>query len=145
MHGWNTTITGYPAARFGITADFAGYYGDARTAASDSSGSPTSGIHQYSFMAGPQFRLFRKERFETSLRAVFGGAHGRLLGPNSSTNVLDDTTFAALFGSNFDVNLSKKVAIRFSPGIYLTQFNGETQRNFRFSVGPVFRFGGREN
>ena len=63
--------------------------------------------------------------------------------PAATYNALNETTFAALFGSNFDVNVSRRVALRFSPGMYLTQFGAsQTQKNFRFSVGPVFRFGG---
>ena len=42
----------------------------------------------------------------------------------------------------FDYNVSKKFALRFSPGFYMTQFGGQTQHNFRFSVGPVFKIGG---
>jgi hypothetical protein len=135
--GWNASITGYPwASRFGITADFAGLYGTTSLTNPQLSGD----LRQYSFMAGPQFRLFRKERFETSLRAVFGGAHGSVW--KNGTSLADETTFAALVGTNVDYNLSKRVALRFSPGIYMTQFGDQTQRNFRFSVGPVFRFGG---
>src|SRR5689334_25023711 len=59
-HGWNTTITTYPSSRFGITADFAGYYGDAPVTAVNGA-DPADRIHQYSFMAGPQFRLVRTD------------------------------------------------------------------------------------
>lgn len=128
MSGWNTSVTAYPTSRFGITADVAGSY-------AASHADPDTNVSQYSFMAGPQFRLFRKERLETSIRALFGAARGRI--PEAGSQ----TTFAALFGSNFDINLNRKIALRFSPGIYLTQYAGLTQNNFRFSVGPVFRFG----
>lgn len=40
--------------------------------------------------------------------------------------------------------LSRHVAQRFSPGMYLTQYGSGSERHFRISVGPVFRFGGRE-
>ena len=150
MNGWNTSITGYPTSRFGITADFAGFYTTVNSTSDASASSQAVSLRQYSFMAGPQFRLVRTKRFETSFRAIFGGAHGYV--PDSSVvpagipaltyNPLDQTTFAALFGSNFDFNVSRRVALRFSPGLYLTQYGAnETQKNFRFSVGPVFRFG----
>ena len=131
-NGWNTSITGYPRSRFGLTADFAGAY-----ATVNNDGAPSVDARQYTFMAGPQVRLFRKERFETSVRALVGGAR-REFGTTEQTSV------SALFGSNFDVNMSKRVALRFSPGMNLTNFNNEVQRDFRFSVGPVFRFGGGE-
>jgi hypothetical protein len=151
MNGWNTSITGYPTSRLGFTADFTGSYANTQPLANASSGSGADiSIHQYSYMAGPQFRVIRRDRFETSFKALFGAARGYI--PDGSLPAgsaiygqLDQTVFAAQFGSNFDVKMSKKVALRFSPGLYLTQFgNDETQKNFRFSVGPVFRFGGGE-
>jgi hypothetical protein len=90
-------------------------------------------------MAGPQIRLLRRERFESSFRAIFGAAHGSI--PGSAYASYGETTFAGLIGSNLDVKLSRRVSLRFSPGVFLTQYGADTQRNFRFSVGPVFRFG----
>ena len=148
--GWNTSVTDYFTPRLGITADFAGYYSTLNPLVTTNSGStyaggvPSASFHQYSFMAGPQFRLLRTQRLETSVRALFGGARGYLPDPIPAYNAFDQTTFASLIGSNFDVNISKRMAVRFSPGLYITQFNGETQKDFRFSVGPVFRFGGGE-
>ena len=142
MNGWNTSLTHYFTPRLGGTVDVAGFYGSVRPAPATQDIS----LRQYSFMAGPQFRLLHRDRFDTSLKALFGGTYGYV--PASSATGyrrVDDSTFSALFGSNFDWNLTKKVALRFSPGMYLTQYNGETQTNFRFSVGPVFRFGGGEN
>jgi hypothetical protein len=72
---------------------------------------------------------------------LFGAAYGYV--PGTASNIIDQTTFASLVGSNVDVKVSKRIAMRFSPGLYLTQFgDGQTQKNFRFSVGPVFQFGG---
>ena len=145
MNGWNTSVTGYPTSRVGFTADFTGSYAHIRPESSTSEVS----VHQYSYMGGPQVRLFRADRFETSARALFGAARGYVpfnnaLGGSTVNSPFDQTSFAALFGSNLDFNVSKRVALRVSPGLYLTQFGDETQKNFRFSVGPVFRFGGGE-
>jgi hypothetical protein len=129
-HGWNASFTAYPTSRLGFTTDVAGYYSTLGHGSD-----PAVSLRQYTFMAGPQVRILRKERFETSFHALFGAARGEV--PGSA----DETTFAANFGTNFDVKVSRRVAMRFSPGLYLTQFGTETQRNFRFSVGPVFRFG----
>jgi hypothetical protein len=152
MSGWNTSFTAYPVSRFGLTADFAGYYGDAHptVTGSEASGStvnnPAVALRQYSFMAGPQVRLMRRSRFETSFKALFGGAHAYVPGssvPSGMPDPFNATTFASMIGSNIDVKVSKKFALRFSPGTYITRFGGDTQMNFRFSVGPVFKFGGR--
>jgi hypothetical protein len=144
MNGWNASFTRYVTPRFGITGDVAGYYGTAHPTDSNGTSNPLD-LRQYSFMAGPQFRLLHTQRFDTSVRALFGGAYGYLPGMSESSNLrAEDSGFSSLFGGNFDLHLTRKVALRFSPGIYLTQFGGETQKNFRFSVGPVFHFGGGE-
>jgi hypothetical protein len=144
MNGWNSSVTAYPWSRIGFTADVAGYYGMANGTYALANGTTiadNSNIRQYSFMAGPQIRLFNSQHLETSFRALVGGAYGYV--PGEAGNVADQTTVAALFGSNFDVKVSKRISMRFSPGLYITQFgDGQTQKNLRFSVGPVFHFGG---
>ena len=82
----------------------------------------------------------RTNRFESSFRAVVGGAYGYV--PGSAYQGIEDTGFSALLGSNFDVKVSRRVSMRFSPGMYVTSFGDTHQKNFRFSFGPVFRFGG---
>jgi hypothetical protein len=138
MSGWNGTMTAYATSRFGITADFAGYYGTAKLTTADSSTSVTT--RQYSFMGGPQVRLFQKGRLETSVRGLVGAAYGYIPGPGYSS--YSQTSLAALVGTNVDLRLSRRVSMRFSPGLYITTFGDQTQKSFRFSVGPVFRFGG---
>jgi hypothetical protein len=138
MSGWNSTITAYGTSRLGLTADFAGFYGTAPTTITNGN---EADIRQYSFMGGPQVRLLQKGRFSSSVRAVFGAAYGYL--PDSSYGIADQTKFSALVGSNFDIRVSRRVSMRFSPGLYITQFGtDQTQKNIRFSVGPVFHFGG---
>lgn len=147
-NGWNGSFAIYPFSRLGVATDVSGYYGSAHATASlneDSTSTATAlrrdSVHQYAVLAGPQVRLFRKERFETSFRALFGRAFMHV----PSYDVLDQSSFASLIGTNIDYRISRKVAFRFSPGMYLTRFgDGETQRNFRFSVGAVYQFGGRE-
>ena len=72
---------------------------------------------------------------ETSFRALVGGAYAHV--PSAAYNVPSESTFAALVGSNVDFKLSRRVALRFSPGVYVTRYGADqTQKNFRFSVGP---------
>jgi hypothetical protein len=42
-----------------------------------------------------------------------------------------------------DISVSKLIAFRVEPGLYMTDFRATKQSNFRLSVGPVFRFGGK--
>jgi hypothetical protein len=141
MSGWNTSATYYPTHRLGLTADFAGYYGTAQVPASIAPGQPDVDVRQYSFMGGPQIRLIHTKMFDTSVKALIGAAHGYV--PDATT--LDETKIAALVGSNIDLKVTRHVALRFSPGLYITKFGpDQTQKSFSFSVGPVFRFGGNE-
>jgi hypothetical protein len=138
LSGWNSSVTAYATPRFGITADFAGFYGTTQVAAL-AEGAVSA--RQHSFMAGPQFRLLRTSRIQTSVRAVIGGAYGYLPGP--AYDPRDRWSLAALVGGNLDVKVSRRMSLRFSPGTYLTQLDsGKIQRDFRFSIGPVFRLGG---
>jgi hypothetical protein len=152
MNGWNSSITKWTGPRFGLAADFAGYYGSLNPTSTSTNGSgstllPSVTARQHSFMGGPQFRLIHTDKIDTSVKALFGAAHGSVSEPSAlpggaTLSSPNDTAFASFIGSNFDVNVSRRMALRFSPGLYLTEFNGETQKSFRFSVGPVFRLGG---
>src|SRR5262245_43647507 len=110
MNGWNTSITGYPFGRFGITADFAGSYANVQPTITASNGTATTlpavSLRQYSFMAGPQVRLFKKGRLETSARGLIGGARGYISGSRSTTSAFywcsAQTRPTALIGSNLD-------------------------------------------
>ena len=55
----------------------------------------------------------------------------------------NQTKFAMLVSFPVDVSVSKLLAFRFEPGLYMTDFNKTKQSNFRMSFGPVFRFGGK--
>jgi maltoporin len=141
MNGWNTTVTAYATKRFGVTADFAGFYGIAPTGLTNGA---DVNIRQYSFMGGPQVRLFHAGRVSSSVRAVFGAAYGYV--PDSAYDIAGQTKFSTLVGSNLDIRVTRRVSMRFSPGLYVTTFGyDQTQKNLRFSVGPVFHFGGDEN
>jgi len=85
-----------------------------------------------------------------------GGVFGQVNLPSTATPAaisqlgsvgylgFNQTKFAALFAVPVDISVSKLIAIRVEPGLYLTNFNQSGQGNFRISVGPVFRFGKRE-
>lgn len=139
LNGWNGSLTVHPFYRVGFTADVAGQYGSVKTTALGS-----LNVRQHSVMAGPEIRLLKRGRFESSFKALFGAAQGRV--PDSTGYGAEDTAFAALFGSNLDFNLSRRVAFRVSPGMFLTRYGeeigGDTQRNLRISAGLVFRLGG---
>jgi hypothetical protein len=154
MNGWVGSAAGYANHWFGVGFEIAGQFGSI-TPPSSASGAPNLSSKEYSYMAGPQFRFINKKQVQSSLRLLVGGVFGQVNLSSSTTpaqvNALgaagyggfNQTKFAALFALPVDVTVTRLVAIRVEPGIYLTNFNQAGQGNFRVSIGPVFRFGGK--
>jgi hypothetical protein len=155
MHGWIGSAAGYANHWFGAAFEVAGQFGNI-PAPQSVSGAPSLSFKEYSYMAGPQFRFINQKRVQSSFRLLVGGVFGQVNLASSTTPAqisqlgaagyggFNQTKFAALFALPVDVSVSRLVAIRVEPGIYLTNFNQSGQGNFRLSVGPVFRFGGHE-
>lgn len=105
-------------------------------------------IMQYYFMAGPEYRIYRRSKASGTFHAMFGNAWGifdaaNLHGLDPQTIGLFATqwTFAGAIGGTFDYNYSPRIAFRAQPELLLTRYGGTAQQNFGFSVGPIFRFG----
>jgi hypothetical protein len=153
MNGWVGSAAGYANRWFGAAFEIAGQFGDIPAPAS-AAGAPNLSFKEYSYMAGPQFRFLNQKRVQSDLRLLVGGVFGQVNLASSTTAAqvnqlgaagyggFNQTKFAALFAIPVDVRVSRLVAIRVEPGLYLTNFNQSGQGNFRLSVGPVFRFGG---
>jgi hypothetical protein len=153
MNGWFTGASGYMTKWFGASVEIAAGFGSAP--APSSIGGTALNFKEYSYMAGPQFRFVNTKRLQTSFKWLLGGAFGQANLPTSTSpaNVqalagagylgFNQTKFAMMFAVPVDVSVSKLVAFRFEPGVYVTDFNKTKQSNFRFGFGPVFRFGGK--
>jgi len=120
LHGWNASLSANANRWFGIESDFSGTYaGDSRL---------------HTFMGGPRF-TYRATHVTPFAHVLFGGAVRSAL---SNT----DTAVAMAAGGGLDINISKHVAVRVAQFDYLlTAFSSETQGNWRYSGGFVFRFG----
>jgi hypothetical protein len=154
MEGWVGSATGFPRSWFGVGAEISGQFGS--IPAPSGITTPNLNFKEYSYLAGPQFRFLDTARFQSSFRLMVGGVFGQVnLSSNTSPTGIsqlgsagylgfNQTKFAALFALPIDVSVTKLIAIRVEPGLFLTNFNQSGQGNFRISVGPVFRFGHRE-
>ena len=154
MNGWVGSAAGYPGRWFGVGFEISGMFGDIPAPSGVSA--PSLHAKEYSYLAGPQFRFIDKSRIQTAFKINVGGVFGQVNVDShaSSTQInnlgaagyqgFNQTKFAALFALPVDVSVTKTVAIRVEPGLYLTNFNQSGQGNFRISVGPVFRFGYRQ-
>jgi hypothetical protein len=154
MHGWMGGATGYVQKWFGASVEISAGFGS--SPAPSSIGGTALNFKEYSYMAGPQFRFFDTKRVQTSVKWLFGGAFGQANLPSQTPPAtvqalaqagylgFNQTKFAMLVGVPVDLSVSRLIGIRFEPGLYMTDFNKTKQSNFRFSVGPVFRFGGKD-
>lgn len=154
MNGWAASASGYANRWFGVGFEIAGQFGNIPAPSGVSA--PALSFKEYSYMAGPQFRFLNQARVQSSFRLLVGGVFGQvnIASNTTSTQVnqlgaagyqgFNQTKFAALFAVPVDIGITRLIALRVEPGIYLTNFNQSGQGNFRLTVGPVFRFGKRD-
>ena len=149
MNGWVGSVDGYVNRHLAFGGEVSAVFGDIGKEI------VTPGIHakEYSYMFGPHIRFVDKEKVQAGFRVLLGGAFAQArLASASTTSQLqslaaagytpfDQTKFAMLISVPIDYSVSKLLAIRVEPGLYMTDFNYTKQSNFRFSIGPVFRFG----
>jgi hypothetical protein len=145
---WNIGITDYIRPKLGITADVRGYYGNAYIG-NNPYGIFLPSISQYSFLFGPQYRVYMKPKWAVSLQALVGFGHGNF---DTGTGGLpasflglynDGTAFNLSLGAPLDYNLSPGLAIRVTPLYMLTTYGGDAQNNLGFNAGVVYRWGKR--
>jgi len=153
MNGWVTSVSGYAAPWFGAGIEIAGQFGTLPPPSGLSA--PSLSFKEYSYMAGPQFRFLNMKRVQSNFKILLGGVFGQV-NLNSATTPaqaqalgaagytgFNQTKFAALFALPVDISVNRLIAVRVEPGLYLTDFSLTKQGNFRLSVGPVIRFGGK--
>ncbi len=125
-HGFNGSIAGNINKNFGVVADLGVY----RASESGESGTAVT------YLFGPRISG-RSDKVDPFFHVLFGGARVSAVGES-------DHAFAFAIGGGLDIKASNSVAIRVAQIDYLgSRFGGETQSNFRFSVGIVFRIGKR--
>jgi hypothetical protein len=150
-HGWMAGAAGYANKWIGAGFEIAGQFG---TIAAPG-GAPSPSFKEYSYLVGPQFRFVNMKRAQAGVKILLGGVFGQARLDSSTTPAqtqaltaagisnFDQTKFAMLLAFPVDVSVTKLLAIRAEPGFYRTSFNKDHQGNFRLSIGPVFRFGGK--
>jgi hypothetical protein len=145
---WNVGVTDYLRPRLGITADFRGYYGTAYIG-NNPYGVFQPSISQYSFLFGPQYRLYSKPKVAVSIQGLAGFGHGNF---DTGTGGLpasyiglynNGTVFSASVGVPVDYNLSPGLALRVTPTYLFTNYGSSTQNSLGFNAGVVYRWGKR--
>jgi hypothetical protein len=120
MNGWNGAVTGNFRHVLGITGDVSGSY--------------KSGVHFYTYTAGPVLTA-RLPVVQPFAHLLLGG--GRATGFGSSNN-----GFVLMAGGGLDVGLRKGIAFRVIQFDWIrTHFSGiSDNKNARVSAGIVLKF-----
>jgi hypothetical protein len=140
-------------------------YAPLLTAAAGLGAPPPSAVHvafgstTFTFAAGPQFYLRKWKKVTFFGRPGLGGIHEiadlslppqlggllTLLGASVPAAHQTDTTLFFGAGGGFDLNVSRKVGLRFAADWVNTHLFSDLlvnrQNYVRFSVGPTFRWG----
>jgi len=147
-----TSGTYFLNPKLGITGDVRGSYGNAIF------NIPNPQISQYTFMGGPTYRVWTKEKTAISIYAVGGAAIGKFDSGAKGLTSADihvwqsNTRPAFSLGANFDYNFYPNLAVRVTPTYLGTFFRmdpndtstssrGSIQNNLGVNVGLVYRFG----
>jgi hypothetical protein len=144
---WATSGTYYFTDAYGVVADVRGHFGDTSLPNSIYNGVYHPLITEYTMMAGPQWRFYRKEKYAVSGHVLAGLSMGNfdggskgipapLLGMWPTANV-----FAASAGVNFDYNFYPNLAFRVQPTYLYTHFGGANQNNKGMNFELLYRFG----
>ena len=134
--------------RLGIVGEVRGAYGNAKIG-NTIFNLPNPKVSEYSFMAGPSYRLLAKERYAVSAFVEGGMGLGKFAGDSKGLSAADigvwtgDYSAAGSIGVNLDYNFYPNLAARVTPTYLFTNFGGSVQHSKGVNVGLVYRFGRR--
>jgi len=133
----------------GIVGDVRGFYGSANIPnLYVKNGVYSPQISEYTFMAGPQYRFYAKEKYTLSANAVAGVALSKFGGDAKGLRSEDlgmwpdsNAKFAYSLSVIADYNIYNNLAVRVQPTYVGTTFGGTVQNNLGLQAGVVYRFG----
>ncbi|MHB1700940.1 MAG: hypothetical protein ACYCSN_12575 [Acidobacteriaceae bacterium] len=146
LDGYAVTDTYYFNPKWSVVADTRGNFGGARVFNNPYNVYDPL-ISEFTFMAGPQVRLYRKARWAFSPHILVGAVRGNFSGgtkglPSTLLGIYPDGWRAAASpGVNVDFNLFPNMAVRATPNIVFTTFDGSLQTGLGVNLGLVYRFG----
>ena len=140
------TGTRYFNPKLGVVADVRGAFGNAKIGTNEYLKFNPQ-ISEYTFMAGPSYRFYAKEKTAASIFAVGGLGVGKFDSgskgiPSSLLGTWPSQARPAFsVGLNLDYNFYPNLAVRITPTYLGTTFGGTLQNNAGFNIGLVYRFG----
>jgi hypothetical protein len=143
---WAVSGTYYLNPKLGVIADVRGAYGNAKIG-NTIYNIPNPLITEYTFMGGPSYRFYAKQKYAASAHILAGYTLGNFDGGSKGIPApnlgLWPTSNRAAFsaGVNLDYNFYPNFALRVTPTYVGTNFGGTIQNNFGINAGIVYRFG----
>jgi hypothetical protein len=132
--------------KLGILASAQGSYGNAKVG-NTIYNIENPQISQYTFMAGPNYRLYAKEKYAASVFGMAGAGIGKFDSgskgiPAANLGMWPSETRAVFsVGANLDYNFYPNLAARVTPLYLGSTWGGTIQNNLGVNVGLIYRFG----
>ena len=143
---WATSGTYMLNPRLGIIGDIRGAFGNAKVGNNIYSVyNPL--ITEYTFLAGPSYRFYAKQKNAVSAHVMAGYSLGNFDGGSKSIPApllgLWPTSNRPVFsvGVSYDYNFYPNLAFRVTPTYVGTTFGSTLQNNLGINAGIVYRFG----
>jgi opacity protein-like surface antigen len=125
--GWNASAAWNWNKRLGLRADVSGHYC-----------CTNQGQRTHDFLFGPQLN-FRRKSANIFFHGLMGISHG-----NAPAASFSDTVLAWAGGGGVDIHWTERVSVRIAQVDYFgTHYAGVMQHHFRYSIGVVYKFGGK--
>lgn len=148
---WAVSGAYYLTPEYGIVAEVSGHDGDVKLNNALPGGPNIGSVHplvtEYTFMAGPQWRFYRKEKYAISGHVLGGYAMGNFDGGSKGIPAQllgmwpTGNAFAASAGVDLDYNFYPNFAFRLEPVYLYTHFGSASQNNKGLNFEFVYRFG----
>ena len=138
--------TRYFTPKLGVVGEIGGAYGNAKVG-NTIFNIKNPQISQYTFMAGPNYRFYLREKMAASVFGTVGAGIGKF--DSGSKNIpaeqlgLWPSETRAVFsaGVNLDYNFYPNLAFRITPTYLGSTWGGTVQNNLGVNLGVVYRFG----
>lgn len=143
---WASTLYAL-TPRLGVEGEVRGAYGNAKIGNNIYNLYFKPQISEYSFLAGPSYRLLKQEHWSVSGFAEGGMGLGKFAGDTKGLTAADlglwtgDYAGSFSVGAHVDYNLYQNLALRVSPNYLGTFYGGSFQHSKGFNIGVVYRFG----
>lgn len=158
---WQSSVTYFTSPKLGWTADVRGSFGDANINNNIYNEAYHPLINEYTFLFGPVYRFYRKEKWAMSVQGMTGLGMGNFDGgtkglPSEALGLWQSATKPAFAGQvNLDYNFYPNLYFRLSPTVVLTAFqlapddpspqpHGSIQPNAGVNFGVFYRFGSQK-